>query len=172
MPYSGQLSDILPMCSHLPSQTVDQLIGATRVMSHAAPRLTANGFGDLLGLDAEQTAGLLEFLSCLGLVTASGREIALSELGKRIARAGIAGRRRLFRDVALRLPVLRALVEQLASEASRSLTRNQLLDALGAQSCRLDADRVFDHMISWGRYAGLIVYDAETRRVSLPPHGR
>src|ERR1700732_1772755 len=161
------LSDLIPICSRLPAATVDQFIGAPRGMAHPGGRMNHGKLAAALRFDDEQMVSVLEFLSCLSLVEVTGNEVALSDTGKRIASAGIAARRRLFAEVAIRLPVIRELVDTLAGEPSRSLSRAKLLDALGAQSCALDADRVFDHVISWGRYARLLVYDAQTGQVSL-----
>jgi NitT/TauT family transport system ATP-binding protein len=98
------------------------------------------------------------FLSCLGLIEVIGSDVALSEVGNRIATSGIPGRRRLFAELAIRLPLIREIMEALAGESMRSLPR---------QACAQDADRVFDHVVAWGRYAGLFSYDAKTAQVTL-----
>jgi hypothetical protein len=70
-------------------------------------------------------------------------------------------------ELAIRIPIIREIVASLADEAGRSLPRCKLIDKLGAQSCQSDADRVFDHVVAWGPYAGLFSYDAATGQVSL-----
>jgi hypothetical protein len=52
---AAQLSDLVPICSHLPSASVDQLIGATRVISHGGGRLSHAQLLAALHLDDEQT---------------------------------------------------------------------------------------------------------------------
>jgi NitT/TauT family transport system ATP-binding protein len=164
---AAQLSDLLPICRRLPLVMVDQLIGVTRVMSHAGEHVSHARLAAALHFDDEQTAGVLEFLSSLGLVEVSDHDAALSEDGKRIASARIAARPRLFRELAIRLPIMREVLAALTREPTRSLPRGILLEALGAQSCALEANRVFDHVIAWGRYAGLFAYDHQTGQVSL-----
>jgi NitT/TauT family transport system ATP-binding protein len=164
---AAQLSDLVPICSRLPSASVDQLIGATRVISHGGGRMGHAQLVAALHLDDGQTVGVVEFLSCLGLVEVIGSDVALSEVGNRIASSGIPGRRRLFAELAIRLPLIREIMEALVGQSTRSLPRGKLLEALGAQSCAQDADRVFDHVVAWGRYAGLFSYDAKTAQVTL-----
>jgi NitT/TauT family transport system ATP-binding protein len=118
-------------------------------------------------LSDEHTVGAVEFLSRLGLVEAIGVEIALTDTGKRIASSRIPARRRLFAEVAIRLPVIHEIIDVLARQPGRAMSRGELLEFLGAQSCSSDADRLFDHMVAWGRYAGLLSYDADTGDVSL-----
>ncbi len=162
-----QLSDLMPICKRLPSASVDQLIGATKILSRAGGRMSLRALATALGYDAEHVAGLVEFLSSLRLVEVRDRDIALTAAGKRIASAGIATRRRLFAELIIHLPIVREIVDRLAEQPDRSLPRGQLLDDLGAQACASDADRIFDHVAGWGRYANLFSYDVSSGQVSL-----
>jgi NitT/TauT family transport system ATP-binding protein len=164
---TAQLSDLVPICARLPSATIDQLIGATRMISHAGGRVGHRRLAKALHFDDEQTAGTVAFLSRLGLVEVIGNEVALTAAGKDIASAAIPTRKRIFAELAVRLPVIREIVDFLAREAGRSLPRETLMNKIGAQSCPSDADLVFDHVVTWGRYAGLFSYDAATGEVRL-----
>jgi len=162
-----QLSDLMPLCKRLPSASVDQLIGATKIVSRGGGTTTLRALAKALDYDDEHVAGLVEFLSSLSLVEVRDREIALTAVGKRIASAGIAARRRLFSERVIQLPIVREIVDRLAGEPDRSLPRDKLLQELGAQACASDADRIFDHVVSWGRYANLFSYDASSGQVRL-----
>lgn len=162
-----QLSDLAPICKRLPSASVDQLIGATKILSRAGGRLTPRTLAAGLAYDDEHLAGVVEFLSSLDLIEVSENEIALSAVGKRIASSGIASRRRLFSELIIRLPIVRKIVDTLTGQPNRSLPRSKLLEDLGAQACASDADLIFDHVATWGRYAGLFSYDASSGLVSL-----
>lgn len=164
---TAQLIDLVPICNRLPSMSVDQLIGATRVIARAGSHVSRRKLGTALHLDDENIVGLLDFLSRLGLVEAIGSEIALTESGKSISASKMPDRRRLIAEPALRLPIVLEIVEALRTQSSRSLPRNKLLKDLGAHTCPSDADRVFDHVMGWGQYAGLFHYDRETELVRL-----
>jgi NitT/TauT family transport system ATP-binding protein len=101
------------------------------------------------------------------VVELMGSEVALTTAGNRIASSSILARQRLFAELATRLPIIREVIEALAGQSPRSLPRSELLANLGAQSCASDADRLFDHVVDWGRYAGLFSYDASSRLVRL-----
>jgi NitT/TauT family transport system ATP-binding protein len=164
---TAQLSDLIPICSRLPSASVDQLIGATKVISHAGGRMNHRKLVAALRFNDEHTVGVIQFLSLLGLVDSIGSDVVLTVAGNRIASSDISARRRLFADLALRLPIIREVVDALAGQSSRSLSRSQLLSDLGAQSCAADVDHIFGHVVAWGRYAGLFTYDAPSGLVSL-----
>ena len=162
-----QLSDLIPICERLPSASVDQMIGATKIVSRAGGRTTAHALAKALDFHDEHMMGLVEFLSRLSLIEVSEHEIALTAAGKRMASAGIAARRRLFSELLIRLPIVRKIVDRLSAQPDRSLPRDALLEDLGAQACASEAGRIFDHVASWGRYADLFSYDAESGQVSL-----
>ena len=164
---TAHLSDLAPICARLSSVSIDQLIGATRVISRAGGRMSYGKLAASLHFDDEHTVGAIEFLSRLALVQVIGSDVTLTAAGKDIALARIPARRRIFAELALHLPIIREIVDSLGDEASRSLPRAKLMDKLGAQSCPLDADHVFDHVVAWGRYAGLFSYDVATGQVSL-----
>ena len=157
----------MPICKRLPTASVDQLIGATKVLSRAGGKTTPRALAKALAYDDEHVAGLAEFLSSLGLIEASAHEIALTAVGKRVASSGIAARRKLFSELIVRLPVVREIVDRLADQPDRSLPRDKLLEDLGAHACASDAEHIFDHVATWGRYADLFSYDASSGRVSL-----
>jgi len=164
---TAQLSDLVPICARLPSASIDQLIGATRMISHAGGRMSHHGLVKALHFDDAETAGAIEFLSRVRVVEVIGNEVALTAVGKDMASATIPARKRIFGELAIRLPVIREIVDFLAGEAGRSLPRETLMDKIGARSCPSDADLVFDHLVAWGRYAGLFSYDAATGEVRL-----
>jgi NitT/TauT family transport system ATP-binding protein len=164
----AQLSDLIPVCSDLPPATVDQLVGATRVISHAGGRMNHSSLAKALHFSDTHTVGTVGFLSRLGLVDAIGSEVALTDAGKKIASLGIAARRRHFAERLAHLPIVRHVLNALAEQPERSMLRDQLLIGLGAEACAADANKLFDHLIAWGRYAHLFTYDEQTEVIGLP----
>ena len=164
---TGQLHDLIPICARLASRNVDQLVGATKILVNAGGRLSHREFASALSNDDEHVAGVTEFLAGLGIIEVSDKDVALTDVGKRIARAGIGTRRRLFSELVLRLPIFPKIVDTLANQPDRSLSRIRLLEELGASSCGADAGALFEHLVAWGRYAGLFSYDGATGIVSL-----
>jgi NitT/TauT family transport system ATP-binding protein len=164
----AQLSDLAPMCARLPPASIEQLIGATRVISRGGGRMGQRKLAKALHLSDEQTVGTIDFLSRLGLIEVAGSEVALTTVGKDVASARIPARKRIFAELAIQLPVIREIVHFLAQEAHRSLPRELLIEKVGAQSSPTDAELVFDHVIAWGRYAGLFSYDSASGKVTLP----
>ena len=163
----GHLNDLIPVCIRLPSATDDQLVGAVKIISHASGRMSQKKLGSSLRYDDEQIVALVEVLSCLGLVDTIGSDVGLTEFGERVASSAMAERRQLFAESLMRLPIIREIMEALREQATRSFERSKLLDIIGAQSCPADADRAFDYLVAWGRYARLFACDSNTGQVSI-----
>lgn len=163
----GQLSDLVPICARLPSRNVDQLVGASKILMSAGGRLSHREFASALSYSHEHLAGVTELLAALGIIEVSDKALALTDVGKRVARAGIETRRRLFAELVLRLPIFQGLIDALANQPDRTLSRSRLLDSLGASSCSVDAAAAFEHLVAWGRYSGLFSYDGASDVVSL-----
>jgi NitT/TauT family transport system ATP-binding protein len=163
----AQLADLITICARLPLTNVDQLVGATKILANADGRMSHHAFAMALAYSDEHMAAVTEFLVSLDLIEVIGGEVTLTAVGRRIARANIDMRRHLFAELALRLLIVRKVVETLARQPNRSLHRAKLLDDLGASSCGADAGRLFDHLVAWGRYAGLFSYEAASGLVTL-----
>jgi NitT/TauT family transport system ATP-binding protein len=150
--------------------SIDELIGMTKVIARAGGRMSRRKLQAMINFDDEQIVGIIEFLILLGLVEMKATEVVLTTAGSRVSSSSIPARRGAFAELATRLPVIRDVLDVLASDSTRSLPRSKLLDELGAQTCACaeDAERVFDHVAAWGRYAGLFSYDAANGLVSLP----
>jgi NitT/TauT family transport system ATP-binding protein len=163
----AQLASLITICARLPLTNVDQLVGVTKILANSDGRMSHHAFALALAYGDEHMAAVTEFLVSLDLIEVIGREVTLTAVGKRIARARIDMRRHLFAELALRLPIFRKVVETLARQPNRSLQREKLLDDLGASSCGVDAGRLVDHLVAWGRYAGLFSYEAARGLVTL-----
>jgi NitT/TauT family transport system ATP-binding protein len=161
---TGELADLIPICARLPLINVDQLVGATKILANANGRMSRREFALAFSYGGEHVVGATEFLA--GVEVIDG-EVALTAIGTRIAHAGIDTRKRLFSEVALYLPIVRKISDTLESQPSRSLPRSRLLNDLGAAACAADADRLFDHLLAWGRYADLFSYDPANGMVTL-----
>jgi hypothetical protein len=126
----AQLADLITICARLPLTNVDQLVGATKILANADGRMSHHAFAMALAYSDEHMAAVTEFLVSLDLIEVIGGEVTLTAVGRRIARAKIDMRRHLFAELALRLPIVRKIIETLARQPNRSLQREKVLTIL------------------------------------------
>jgi NitT/TauT family transport system ATP-binding protein len=167
---SKHLHDLVSICSRLPAVSVDQLVGVTRIVSHA-PFEGHAAIGELaatLAFDDQQIVALVDFLRLLDLIEVHGGKVSLTAHGTEFARASMSKRRKIFADgLVMRIPIMRRMVDKIASEPSHSRSRAELLSDLAPHLSRADGDRLMNHIIGWARYADLIALDPSGETMSL-----
>ncbi len=98
----------------------------------------------------------------------SAGDVAITPEGRVFAEADKDARKQLFREAALeRAPLLRKVERALRTKADRALPEEFFLDVLDEHFTDEESRRQLDTLIHWGRYAGILDYDADRGRVFL-----
>jgi len=159
---SKHLHDLVSICSRLPAVSVDQLVGSTRILSHSPfkGKATIPTLAATLAFDDQQAVALVDFLRLLDLIEMDKGNVSLTQQGTDFARANMTKRRKLFADgLVMRIPIMRRLVDKLASEPTRSLSHIRLISDLAPNLSQENRERLINHVIGWARYADLISVD-------------
>lgn len=121
--------------------------------------LTTGDFGHTLSI---VIAGeLLDFLE-------TPREfVVLTDLGKSFLAAGINERKNLFRQQLLKINLFRYLLSLLEKVEDHELPRNVIEEQLVLNLPIRDAERLFDTIVAWGRFAELLNYSPKREMLSL-----
>jgi NitT/TauT family transport system ATP-binding protein len=153
--------------------------GATRALPDASPHALAGlvehlaeregGREDLFRLAAELHLGSEHLLrvtdagELLGFLHVEEGDATLLPLGERFAREDILERKAIVRAQLLEIPVVRWLLDLLASARGGPLDRATVEAALRLEFSPDDARRQVDALVRWGRYGELVEYDAAGR---------
>jgi len=126
---SKHLHDLVSICSKLPAVSVDQMIGATRIVSHSPfkGQATVRKLAATLAFSDQQILALVDFLRLLDLIEIDDGKVSLTKHGTDFARASMTERRNIFADgLVMRIPIMRRMVDKIASDPTRSLSRTRL----------------------------------------------
>ncbi len=167
---SKHLHDLVSICSKLPAASVDQLVGVTRIVSRSPfkGQATIRTLAATLAFDDQQVVALVDFLRLLDLIEIDDGTVSLTEHGTDFARANMTKRRKIFADgLVMRIPIMRRMVDRMASEPTRSLSRAQLASDLAPSLSREDSERLINHVVGWARYADLISVDPSGGTLAL-----
>ncbi len=97
-------------------------------------------------------------------------EIELTDQGRRFAEADIVGKKALFREAALQhVALLRQIYQTLRAKSDHEISDSFYLDVLENHFSPDEARRQLETAIQWGRYGGILDYDADRGRLFLPP---
>ena len=95
----------------------------------------------------------------LGWARVERGDCDLTEEGRRVAEAGVAERKALFRERARELPLVTTILRAL--DAGAPVPREAILERLRAHVPPPEAERQVDTAVNWGRFADLFDYDAD-----------
>ncbi|MEO5794630.1 MAG: nitrate/sulfonate/bicarbonate ABC transporter ATP-binding protein [Rhodoferax sp.] len=110
-----------------------------------------------------------EALGLMGLVQVDKGDIHLTALGRHYADADQARRQEIFgQQLLTHVPLAAHIRRNLESESTGTLSEKRFLELLEDFMDAVEAKRVLEVAIEWGRYGEVYGYDYHTGRLTLP----
>ena len=110
-----------------------------------------------------------EALGLMGLAQVDKGDIALTALGRHYVDADQARRQEIFgQQLLTHVPLAAHIRRNLESESSGTLSEKRFLELLEEFMDSVEAKRVLEVAIEWGRYGEVYGYDYHTGRLTLP----
>jgi NitT/TauT family transport system ATP-binding protein len=127
------------------------------------PRLASD-----LRLEIDDLLPAVDASALLGFASVAEGDVTITEIGKEFATAGIHRSHEIFKEQLLsRVPLTAAVVRVLEEKRDGRIGKEFLLDILDEHFSDSEAERQFQTLIDWGRYAHLFEYDADEERLYL-----
>ncbi len=160
-----------PRVVALPNVNVGEMIGLLeRVDDHG-------GQADMFDLSVEvgkefgRVLALVKAAELLDLVDTPKQLVVLTPLGKRFLAGNINERKRLLHQQLSELSLFRQIIEMLQTQESKSLDEEIVLEELAVRLPTERPQTMFKTIVRWGRYAELLGYNPDERKLYLdqPP---
>ena len=152
----------------LPHVRPGGITGLLEVLSDRGGRDDLPRLAEDLVMEVDELLPILEGAALLGFARVSEGDVAITPEGRVFAEADKDARKQLFREAALeRAPLLRKVERALRTKTDRALPEEFFLDVLDEHFTDEESRRQLDTLIHWGRYAGILDYDADRGRVFL-----
>jgi len=127
------------------------------------PRLASD-----LRLEIDDLLPAVDASALLGFASVAEGDVTITEIGKEFATAGIHRSHEIFKEQLLsRVPLTAAVVRVLEEKRDGRIGKEFLLDILDEHFSDSEAEKQFQTLIDWGRYAHLFEYDADEERLYL-----
>jgi NitT/TauT family transport system ATP-binding protein len=111
---------------------------------------------------------ILDAAVLLGFAVVDGGKVTLTGEGRVFATASIQQSKEIFRSAVLaHVRIIATVVNTLEAKENKSMRADFFLDLLEEHYSADEAQRQFDTVVDWGRYAELFEYDAGSQRVWL-----
>jgi NitT/TauT family transport system ATP-binding protein len=166
-PVPGQpISRARARMESIPLVPVGQILGLMTIL-HDSPELSnIYDISDDIGKEFGETISILKAAEILDLIDTPKHDVRLTDLGRKFVAADRTERRAIFSAQVFKLRLFHIIIALLKEydevEADRVI--KDIASALPYDN----PEKTFQTMIAWGRYAGLMDYNAQTGMVFVP----
>ena len=95
--------------------------------------------------------------------------MVIADAGREFATAGIHRSHEIFKEQLLKhVPFMSTVLEALKQKRNGRIRKDFLVDILDEHFSASEAERQFETLVDWGRYAQLFEYDSDEERLYLP----
>ena len=167
VPVAGQpLSRARNRMESIPLVPVGQILGLLSIL-HDSPELSnIYDISDEVGKEFGETISLVKAAEILELVETPKDEVRFTELGKRFVAADREARHAIFAEQVFKLRLFHIIIALL--QEYEEVDSARVIKDIGSALPYDNPEKTFQTMIAWGRYAGLMDFNAKTGMVFVP----
>ena len=150
----------------IPLVPVGQILGLLSIL-HDSPELSnIYDISDEIGKEFGETISLVKAAEILELIDTPKDAVRFTDLGRRFVAADSAGRKAIFAEQVFKLRLFHIIIARLRE--NEEVEAVQVIKDIGSALPYDSPDKIFQTMIAWGRYAGLMDFNANTGMVFVP----
>jgi NitT/TauT family transport system ATP-binding protein len=158
-------ADRFPM---LPHARVGGISGLLEIVNDRGGREDLPKLADSLRLEVDDLLPAVDASVLLGLAEVAHGDVTITAAGKEFATAGVHRSHEIFKEQFQgHVPFVSTVVEALNQNKNKHgrIGKDFLLDILDEHFSASEAERQFETLVDWGRYALLFEYDADQERL-------
>jgi NitT/TauT family transport system ATP-binding protein len=150
----------------IPVVGVNQILGLLSII-HESPELDSiYDISNEIGKDFGETISIVKAAEILEFVNTPKDEVQFTELGRRFFEADRETRTAIFAEQVKKLRLFHIILAYL--EVQEEVETETVLKDIATALPYENPEKILQTMIAWGRYAGLMDYNANTEMVTLP----
>ena len=121
---------------------------------------------DEIGKEFGETISIVKAAEILELVDTPKQEVRFTDLGRKFVALDRVGRRAIFSEQVFKLRLFHIIIALLHEH--NEVEADRVIKDIASALPYDNPERVFQTMIAWGRYAGLMDINNKTRMVFVP----
>ena len=127
---------------------------------------TCRNWRDSLRLEVDDLLPAVDASAMLGFVQVAHGDVMITDAGREFATAGVHRSHKIFKEQVLKnVPFASTVIEALRQKKDGRIGKEFLLDILDEHFSASEAEKQFETLVDWGRYAQLFEYDADEERL-------
>src|SRR5450830_147901 len=150
----------------IPFVPVGQILGLLSILNDAPELSNIYDISDEVGKEFGETIALVKAAEILELVETPKDEVRFTELGKRFVAADREARHAIFAEQVFKLRLFHIIIALL--EEYEEVDSARVIKDIGTALPYDNPEKTFQTMIAWGRYAGMMDFNAQTGMVFVP----
>lgn len=151
----------------IPDVQVAEMLGLLELLDDKGGKTDIFQLSHLAGKDFGKTLFLAKSAELLDLVDTPRNEILLTDLGRKFIRADVNVRKKTLHELLKSLKLVQLLEAKLRQTSHFTLSADEAIEVLASWLPNENPDRVFDTLVSWGRYAELFGYNDDSKEIYL-----
>jgi NitT/TauT family transport system ATP-binding protein len=150
----------------IPTVGVNQILGLVSILHDSPDLANIYDVADEIGKDFGETIAIVKAGEILEFVNTPKDEVQLTDLGKRFFESDRQTRKTIFAEQVRNLRLFHIILGYLEvqEEVSAETVTHDIATALPYEN----PEKILHTMIAWGRYAGLMDFNANTGMVVIP----
>lgn len=153
----------------IPLVPVGQILGLVSLL-HDSPELNnLYDISDEIGKEFGEAIAIVKAAEILDFVDTPKQDVCLTDLGRQFVTADRAGQKTIFAQQVYKLRLFHIILALL--EESEEIEAERVIKDIASALPYDNPEKTFETMIAWGRYAGLMDFNAKTGMVFVPKDG-
>jgi NitT/TauT family transport system ATP-binding protein len=150
----------------LPHARVGGISGLLEIVHELGGREDLPKLADRLRLEVDDLLPTVDAAVMLGFAKVEQGDVQITPEGTEFATAGVDRSKELFGEHMLKyVPFVNTVVETLRQKKNGKVDKDFFIDVLDEHFTEAEAERQFQTLIYWGRYAQLFEYDADEEKL-------
>lgn len=150
----------------IPLVPVGQILGLLSLL-HDAPELSnIYDISDEIGREFGETIAIVKAAEILEFIDTPKDEVVFTELGRKFIASDPAGRKAIFAEQVFKLRLFHIILALLNEH--EEIDSERIVQDIAAALPYDNPEKIFQTMIAWGRYAGLMDHNTKTGMVFVP----
>ncbi len=156
-------ADRFPMLPHARSGGISGLL---EIINDRGGREDLPKLAESLRLEVDDLLPAIDAAALLGFAEVSQGDVTILPAGREFATANVHRSHEIFKEQLLkRVPFMSTVMGALEQKTDGRISKDFLVDILDEHFSESEAERQFQTMVDWGRYAHLFEYDADDQRL-------
>jgi NitT/TauT family transport system ATP-binding protein len=150
----------------IPFVPVGQILGLISILNDSPELSNIYDISDEIGKEFGDTISIVKAAEILELVDTPKQDVYLTELGRKFVNSDRIGRKAIFSEQVFKLRLFHIIIALL--KENEEIDAEMVIKDIASALPYDNPEKIFQTMIAWGRYAGLMDINSKTNMVFVP----